>query len=244
MRVSDLPTNPIQHSNYSDKICIIIPIRNREAQLEEIVPRLEEILTFQGLDYRIYIVEQADNGMFNLGKLTNVGFIESQRDGFSDYYVKTDVDIFPLTNDLIEYTPYSGVRHLYGHRHSLGGIFSFDRVSFIKTNGHSNEYFGWGWEDVDFLERLSICNIVIDKSNFVERRTNQFIHDAITKEHENTKNETYSINRKLLNLKINSYKESIEGMLNDGLNSCKYDIIERYNYKNNRKIIRIEVDVG
>ena len=241
--MSDLPADPIQHPNYNDKICIIIPIRNRESQLEEIVPRLQEILTFQNLDYRIYIVEQTDNALFNIGKLNNIGFIESQKDEFSDYYIKTDVDIYPTTSDVLEYAPHQGVKHLYGHHHTLGGIFCFDKASYIKTNGHSNEYFGWGWEDVDFLERLRICNIAIDKSSFIERRMNQFIHDAITKEDENTKIETNGSNRKLLNLKINSYKESIESMLNDGLNSCEYDIIEKYNYKNNRKIIRIKVDV-
>ena len=235
--------NGPHESKYNEKICMIIPIRDREYQLEEIVPRVEEVLIEQNLDYRIYVIEQGERELFNIGKLINIGFIESQRDQFSDYYVKTDVDIYPITNDVLNYSPYDGVKHLYGHLHTIGGVFSFDKASYIKTNGHSNEYFGWGWEDVDFLERLRICNIEVDKSAHIERRTSRLIHDAITKANENSKNETKESNQRFLDSKIASYKEDIGNIKNDGLNSCNYEIIERYHYKDNPQIIRIIVDV-
>jgi hypothetical protein len=90
---------------------------------------------------------------------------------------------------------------------------------------------------------LRICNIAIDKSIFIERRTSPFIYDAITKTNENSKNETKESNRRFLDSKISSYKENIVNMKNEGLNSCNYGIVEKYNYRDNRKIIRIKVDV-
>ena len=223
-----------------DKINIIIPIRNREAQLEKIIPRLKEILKFQKLDYRIYIIEQSSNNLFNKGKLVNIGFIESQKDNFSNYYIMNDVDTYPKTNDLINYTPYNGIKHLYGHYHCLGGIFKFDKDSFYKANGFSNEYYGWGWEDADFLKRLLINKVNVHRENFIERRSTNLIVDPPS---QNTSNITDTKNFEYKNNKVKSYNEDIENIKKDGLSSCEYKITKKYFYQNDKKLIRILVDV-
>ena len=54
--------------NFKNKLNIVIPLRDREPQLEEIVKRFDEILNFQNIDYRIYIIEQSEHKLFNRGK--------------------------------------------------------------------------------------------------------------------------------------------------------------------------------
>lgn len=221
------------------KIVIIIPIRDRENQLEQITKRLKEILPSQNLDYKIYIIEQSKDKLFNKGKLINIGFLESQKDKYSDYYIMSDVDIFPKKNDTINYTPFNGMRHLYGHNWCLGGIFSFNSYTYKKINGFSNEYFGWGYEDYDFERRCNLYSINIDRTKFINRRSSKMM-DLPGVSSQGT---TWGINKKKADSKTNKYKEDIKNIHKDGLNKCKYKIIKKYNYQDNPALIRILVNV-
>jgi hypothetical protein len=43
----------------------------------------------------------------------------------------------------------------------FGGVTMFDRTSFRKINGFSNEYWGWGLEDDDLRERCKTYGVTI-----------------------------------------------------------------------------------
>ena len=58
-----------QDSN--DSYSIIIPYRDREAHLELMLPRLQEV--FKDKQYEIIVSEQNDNDNFNLSNTQNIG---------------------------------------------------------------------------------------------------------------------------------------------------------------------------
>lgn len=140
-----------------EKLAIIVPFRNREEHLSQFVPHMEKFLDDEEIDFRIIIVEQGDKKEFNRAKLLNIGYAEFPN---FDYYAFHDVDMLPIDSD---YSYVEGPTHLASRAEQFdyklpydgyfGGVTVFDRKSFIKINGYSNEYWGWGAEDDDVLLR-------------------------------------------------------------------------------------------
>eukprot|EP00946_MAST-07B_sp_MAST-7B-sp1_P001499 g1499.t1 len=63
----------------SDTVAIVVPFRDRHAQLSVFLARMHPLLREQKLRYRIFIIEQADAGPFNRGALLNIGAAEAMR---------------------------------------------------------------------------------------------------------------------------------------------------------------------
>jgi|HigsolmetaAR202D_1030399.scaffolds.fasta_scaffold44867_1 Galactosyltransferase. len=78
------------------KLAVIIPYRDRDAHLKELLPELEDLLLRSSIDFSICVVEQANDLPFNKGILLNVGFLESSS---CDYFCFHDVDMIPLRAD-------------------------------------------------------------------------------------------------------------------------------------------------
>jgi len=145
------------------KISIVVPYRNRESHLKEFIPFMEGILKDQGIPFHIFVIHQTDDKPFNRAKLLNVGYKESED---YDYFAFHDVDMLPLDSD---YSYVDCPTHLaskaeqFGWRLPydgyFGGVTLFDKESFTKINGYSNEYWGWGAEDDDVLFRCSIMGV-------------------------------------------------------------------------------------
>ena len=234
------------YQNAKKKMTFIIPIRDRENELEHLITQLKKILKYQKIEYKIYIIEQSFNKkLFNKGKIINAAFKESLKDNFSNIYVIHDVDNIPLTNDIINYYyDKNNVNHYYGEEHCLGCFFSITKNYFIKVNGFSNSYWGWGCEDNDFQRRINLYNITIDRNNFIKRQSTKLIKDDVswTASKNNANN-----NCKILLYKIwnsNLKKENIIKIISlDGLYNCEYKIKKKYFYKNDKNIKRILIDI-
>jgi len=135
---------------------VIIPYRNREAHLKKQIPHLFKVLEAQGLDFGITIVEQEEGNLFNTGMMKNIGFLESQH---ADYCFH-DVDMYAKDAD---YSPVTMPTHLaryveqyeweMPYRAYFGGVTLFDKDSYRKINGYSNEYWGWAVDDDDLYWR-------------------------------------------------------------------------------------------
>ena len=240
------------------KLTFIIPIRDRENDLEHLISQLKKILKYQNIYYKIYIIEQSFNKkLFNKGKIINAAFKESLKDNFSNIYIIHDVDNIPLTNDIINYYyDKNNVNHYYGEKHCLGCFFSITKKYFTKVNGFSNSYWGWGCEDNDFQRRIKLHNIKIDRKNFIKRRSTKLIKDELSWS-DSKKN--YYINNKYIN-KINPKMKNklllykiwksklkkdhiIKIVSLDGLSNCKYKVKKKYFYKDDKNIIRILIDI-
>jgi hypothetical protein len=155
------------------KIAIIVPYRDRREQLDTFVPHMVEFFKNKDVDYKIFIIEQSDDKPFNYGKLCNIGF-SLFKEGF-DYFCFHDIDMLPVSDDCdynyihIGGYPVHMSTKVSAHTFKLpyleyfGGVVMFSKEDFEKINGYSNEYYGWGFADLDLLHRCRINEIELDE---------------------------------------------------------------------------------
>lgn len=187
---------------------IIIPYRNRESHLRRFVDH------YKGFD--ILVVEQANKKLFNRGKLFNVGFNETKDNQVCFH----DVDL--LAHHLGHYSkPIKGAFHFSGlceqfnykvpYETCFGGVTAFDSDSFLKCNGFSNDFWGWGGEDDDLFNRTILAEI---GTKFEQHRYFSLAHEKqpIT--------DQYKVNKHLV-------LATGQTWLKSGLNSMNYEILKR-----------------
>jgi hypothetical protein len=150
-------------------LVIIIPYRDRAANLARIVPALHAHLA--RLPHEIVVIEQAGGGPFNKGRLMNAGFDLHRNQNV--YFCFHDVDLIP-ERPTCDYSYPKFPTHLCVHCSQLGyklpyewlcgGVMLFRKRDFLAVNGYSNEYWGWGGEDDDMGFRLRHFRLPIDRS--------------------------------------------------------------------------------
>ncbi|EHR01373.1 galactosyltransferase-related protein [Bradyrhizobium sp. WSM471] len=143
---------------------IIVPYRDRSEHLAALIPHLLAFFARDTLSstvaVRIMVSEQAGNLPFNRGFVNNAGFQAMAPD--VDYVCFHDVDLLPEEADYrlserpamaisdglnSSFTP-EFVRQLFS------AVVLMSKEHFSSANGFSNDYWGWGFEDVDLRERL------------------------------------------------------------------------------------------
>ncbi|XP_062552419.1 beta-1,4-galactosyltransferase 2 [Armigeres subalbatus] len=141
---------------------IIIPYRQRENQLNQFLIYMHNYLRRQRIHYRIFVIEQYDPKPFNRAKLFNIGSLIAMK---LDYpcLVLHDVDLMPLQLGHV-YACSQLPRHMCSsldafrynlpYRGLFGGVVGIQSHQFMKVNGMSNMFSGWGGEDDDFFARL------------------------------------------------------------------------------------------
>ncbi|XP_051882134.1 beta-1,4-galactosyltransferase 3-like isoform X3 [Pristis pectinata] len=77
------------------KTAILVPHRNREPHLRQLLYYLHPFLQRQQLQYAIYVIHQTGNRTFNRAKLLNVGVREALKDEDWDCLFLHDVDLIP-----------------------------------------------------------------------------------------------------------------------------------------------------
>ena len=153
------------------KMIFIVPYRDRKEHKTFFTIYMKHIMEdIPKTDYEIYFVEQKDTRPFNRGGMKNIGFIAMKYKYPNDYknitFVFNDVDTLPYTKNLLNYETTPGVvKHFYGFKFTLGGIFSIRGADFEKINGFPN-FWSWGGEDNYILKRVEMCGLYLDRSNF------------------------------------------------------------------------------
>lgn len=154
-------------------IIFIIPYRNRIYLKTHFEIYMRHILEDLDKDsYEIYFVHQCDPRPFNRGAMKNIGFL-AMRDKYPNNYkdinfVFNDIDTMPAMKNYLKYeTTVGTIKHFYGFKFALGGIFSIKGCDFEKIRGFPN-YWAWGLEDNDILHRVKQHNLQIDYSQFHE----------------------------------------------------------------------------
>jgi len=153
-----------------DKLAIIVPYRDRQDHLDVFVPHMHEFLKDKGIDYTIFIAEQTDDRPFNYGKLCNTASKEVGEE--YTYFAFHDIDMLPM-NDECDYgypeSPTHLANNVEAHDNKLpypqyfGGVILINREDFENANGYSNEYWGYGFEDLDLLYRLQRSGAYLEK---------------------------------------------------------------------------------
>ncbi|KAM4606160.1 beta-1,4-galactosyltransferase 1-like [Polymixia lowei] len=154
------------------KVAIIIPFRNRHEHLKHWLYYLHPILKRQQLNYGVYVINQHGEGVFNRAKLLNAGFVEALKEYDYDCFVFSDVDLIPM-DDRNFYRCYSEPRHMavamdkfqfsLPYKTYFGGVVSFSKDHYMKINGFSNNYWGWGAEDDDMYKRIHFQHMSISR---------------------------------------------------------------------------------
>ena len=145
------------------RLTIVIPFRDRQAHLQQLLPPLLGTLQQQGVSAKILVVEQDGRDLFNRGKLINVGMQYAAAQ--TDYYCLHDVDAVPVVaNYRCPSQPLRLVHKLLTAQgesqrtdYYFSGAVSVTREQAFAANGFSNEYRGWGKEDDDFFFRLLLA---------------------------------------------------------------------------------------
>ncbi|CAF1629821.1 unnamed protein product, partial [Rotaria sordida] len=147
-------------------LAIIIPFRNREYQLKILLRHLHPFLQRQKRSYRIFVVEQFGNGTFNKGLIMNIAFNHASKISAPVFncFMFHDVDLIPENDYNVYECDKHGPRHLAPavdelryflmYNDLIGGALAVTKHQFMKANGWSNLYWGWGFEDDDMNHRL------------------------------------------------------------------------------------------
>ena len=153
------------------KVVFIIPYRDRVQHKEFFTVYMKHVLEdIPKTDYEIYFVEQKNTLPFNRGAMKNIGFL-ALKYKYPNYYknitfVFNDVDTVPYSKNIIDYDTTPGiVKHFYGFKFALGGIFSIKGEDFERTNGFPN-FWAWGGEDNYMQKRVEYAGLYIDRSIF------------------------------------------------------------------------------
>ena len=153
------------------KVVFIIPYRDRVEHKEFFTVYMKHVLEdIPKTDYEIYFVEQKNTLPFNRGAMKNIGFLALRYKYPNDYknitFVFNDVDTVPYSKNIIDYETTPGiVKHFYGFKFALGGIFSIKGEDFERTNGFPN-FWAWGGEDNYMQKRVEYTGLYIDRSIF------------------------------------------------------------------------------
>jgi len=225
----------------------------RELQRRRFIQIMNKILE-PYCNFHIYIIEQSNDGeLFNIGKLKNIGFELANNDQKFSHFVFSDIDTIP-DYDLMNYyiktsknvislairgTRWEGIdiKNKEILKPFLGALLSFSSKLFTKINGYPNNFWGWGGEDDAITNRLFFSGNKI--VNYPK------IGEVIDIE-ENKDMKILNIKEKLKDevkdkIRYEKLYEDIRSWEKNGVNSLKYNILERVEI--NRNTTQIKVDL-
>uniref|UniRef100_M3ZEQ7 Uncharacterized protein n=1 Tax=Xiphophorus maculatus TaxID=8083 RepID=M3ZEQ7_XIPMA len=203
-------------------VAVIIPFRNRYEHLTHWLHYLHPVLMRQQLDYGVYVINQDGDGVFNRAKLMNIGFVEALKEYDYDCFVFSDVDLVPI-DDRNLYRCSDHPRHLsvavdkfnfiLPYATIFGGVSALSEQQFLKVNGFSNTFWGWGGEDDDMSQRISYRGMFISRPDSVTGRYKMIQHERDSHNDPNPR-------------RVQKLRETYFNIIKDGLSTLSYTVRE------------------
>jgi hypothetical protein len=211
-----------------------VPYRDRKYHMNIFNIMMNYVLEdYDKNDYEIYFAHQNDDRPFNRGAMKNIGFLamkEKYPNNYQDItFVFNDVDTVPCEKGLIDYQTTRGIiKHYYGFKYALGGIFSITGFDFELINGFPC-YWSWGYEDNVVNTRANKAGLIIDRSVFYKvgnqailQTVDSFVKNVNKKHREAMRNDNF-----------------LDGI--NTINNITYDIEDDFiNFKTFEPINRLE----
>ena len=123
---------------------------------------MHQLLVRQRREYCVIVAEPIGSGHFNKGSTMNAAVKESINQGF-DCVILHDVDmmlenghnIYQCQDQPTQLCPFIDKFNYKDHYGTeFGGVTMLKPDQYIKANGYSNLYWGWGKEDDDMAFRI------------------------------------------------------------------------------------------
>lgn len=164
------------------RLNIVVPFRARDAHLKIFIHAVRAYFARDKIDrdipYSVLVIEQEQGAPFNRGALKNIGFQFGRHD--SDYTCFHDVDYIPIWADyswsetpvaIVWYGAESRPILMQQPKHRVvhdierfsGGAVLTPNTLFEQVNGYSNDYWGWGYEDLDLKKRFEAAGITLGR---------------------------------------------------------------------------------
>jgi hypothetical protein len=153
---------------------IIIPYRARgdnhmrKGQLKECLESIVASFTKYKRNYKVMVVEQNNDFVFNFGLVKNIGFVEAEKQFTMpkmymhmncDYKINVDME-FPKEIDAFSGPGFLDVYTMFpGADAIIGSSTVFDADTYKKVNGFPNNLVGWGAEDGLLNQRVKIMKV-------------------------------------------------------------------------------------
>jgi N-terminal region of glycosyl transferase group 7/N-terminal domain of galactosyltransferase len=227
------------------RLNIVVPYRDREDHLRHFVPALRTYFardkTDRDIPYRALIIEQESGLPFNRGALNNIGFLLGRSD--CDYTCFHDIDYLPLRADyqwsnypvaivwygaetrLIDPSRPEGLVVTHDLEKFFGAVVLTPNDVFAAVNGYSNDYWGWGYEDIDLHSRFAVHGITMKRRkgtfNALDHVNQGFNIDG-------SPSQAHDRNKHLLSERWSSHSKMrlLRRIRNDGLLTVKYQVTE------------------
>jgi hypothetical protein len=225
---------------------IIIPYRNREPQLKIFIDNVWPKIKIKYSTCKLLIVNQSSEGLFNRGKLLNIGSILID----TPYLIFHDLDIHPTDkalDTLYNIIPINDntIIGLYNTpSKTLGGIIKMSVKCFKSINGFINTYEGWGVEDKNLANRALyfkkniefkyIQQSKTEKSEYYNRYDNTNDRRLAQDFHTRTNFEYNEFN------KLDTHTKE-KHILSDGINTLNFFIIENINLLNDIRKVTVKL---
>jgi hypothetical protein len=177
----------------------------------------------------IFIIEQANDKLFNRGTLLNIGHSIISKENKYHNEIHHDIDMIPdierikyFFNDNVIACKIPNKKY-NGSSNFVGGILSIPLNIMDHINGYSNNFWGWGREDHNLYKRLSAQQIKIYRPN---------TGNVIEIEHVKAYN-LITDNNINNNFKKNyhnnwiTHKNELKNGFNSGLSDLLYDILNK-----------------
>lgn len=147
-------------------LTILIPYRNRALHFAELLAKMQTYCP----EARIILVNQVDSLPFNAGAIRNIAFQKAiWMYPETSWVCFMDVDNVPLSKDVVIPKPNAKqVIKVFGHYHSVGGIWTINANDFLQVDGYPSNFWSWGMEDMLLQRRLCLVGgIAIQQPTYV-----------------------------------------------------------------------------
>ena len=209
------------------KTILIIPYRDREKHLEYFLfnsyPKLKSKID----NLEILVVEQCNGKKFNRGLTINIGIDYCNND--NNFYITQDVDVNPILDETIDMYNYqlndNEIYAIYSDEKTLGGIVKFRGKDFKYINGFPNDFWGWGCEDKELLNRAEFKKFNIKRTiGFHDFKSREKYFSIFQDNHKRESNNKYNQSYIIWQQLNNTQKDLL--IKNNGLSTMNYKILK------------------